>query len=116
MVITLMIRAKRAARAQYLAGNIADASNLRLGIPVVVLSSIVGTSIFASLNSSPENGWKVAVGIVSVVSVVLAALQTLLGFAEKAKAHRTAGAKYSSLGRDAQTALLSLQGSTTPEL
>jgi len=102
------IRAHRMARAQYLASKSTQQMHNRLGIPVVVLSTIVGTSIFASVSTSPALGWVIAAGLISILAATLAALQTFFGFGTRAQQHRVAGAKYSSAKRDLDLLKLSI--------
>lgn len=64
-----------------------------------VLSAIVGTAVFGTLQSNPDNVVKIVVGLLSVVAAVLATISTSMGYQEKAESHRMAGAKYNSVGR-----------------
>ena len=73
--------------------------NILLGIPVTITATIVSTSIFASINSSPDTGWKIAAGLVSLFAAVLAALQTFFKFPESGERHRVAAAKYAAVRR-----------------
>ena len=59
--------------------------NYWLGIPVMALSTLVGTSVFASLQEQPEAWLQILIGLASVFAAVLASLQTFLGFAERAE-------------------------------
>lgn len=93
-------QARRKARAQYLASKSTQRMHNRLGVPVVVLTAVVGTSIFASISTSPALGWVIAAGLISLLAASLAALQTFFGFGVRAQQHRVAGAKYSSVMRD----------------
>jgi hypothetical protein len=77
---------------------------LALGLPVVVLTTIVGTSVFASL-ASDEGGaaptWvRVTVGTVSLLAAVLSSLQTFLRYSVRAEGHRIAAMRYEALRRD----------------
>jgi hypothetical protein len=76
-----------------------------LGVAVVVLSTIVGTAIFSTLESSPSTAVKIVVGLASVGAGVLAALQTFLGFEQRAAKHREVAAAYGSLRRELETAM-----------
>lgn len=77
-----------------------------LGIPAIVLSTAVGTSVFATLQKRELNPWlQVAVGLASVLAAVLAGLQTFFGYSERAEKHRTAGARYGALGRELEAML-----------
>ena len=53
---------------------------LYIGLPAVVLSAIVGTTVFASLGKVPQNWATVLVGSVSLLVSVLAGLQAYLKF------------------------------------
>ncbi|MBW4639779.1 MAG: DUF4231 domain-containing protein [Gloeocapsa sp. UFS-A4-WI-NPMV-4B04] len=71
-----------------------------IGIPTIILSTLVGTSIFATLQEKPNISLKIAAGIASVMSAILASLQTFLRFEERAERHRKAGNNYSVLMRE----------------
>jgi hypothetical protein len=79
--------------------------NLRLGIPVVVLSTVIGTSVFATLEKSVSLPLRVTVGILSVAAATLASLQTFLRLGERSEKHRVAAALYSALRRDIEAVL-----------
>jgi hypothetical protein len=71
-----------------------------LGVPVVILSTVVGTSLFATLNEEQlPLALRIVVGSVSVVAAVLAAIQTFFGFAKQADKHVLAADWYSALRR-----------------
>ena len=83
---------KSAARAQRL--------SKWLGIPAVLLSAIVGTTIFSNMQSSPEIWQQVLVGILSMVAAGLGSIQTFLDFPELTEKHRLAAHRYGSLRRE----------------
>ena len=85
-----------------------------LGIPAVILSTLVGTSVFASLLKQPDPWLQITLGFASVAAAVLASLQIFLGYSERAEKHRIAGAKYGALGRELEQ-LRSLGRDPTPE-
>lgn len=65
-----------------------------LGIPSLVVSTIVGTSVFSALSSKEVPPlW---VGLLSIAAAVLAALQTFMDFGGRSDKHRAAGVKYKS--------------------
>jgi hypothetical protein len=70
--------------------------HLKVGVPTVILSSIVGTTVFASLQSGDAAAWYVALGagVLSVAAAILASLQTFFGFGEIAEKHRVASVRY----------------------
>lgn len=74
--------------------------NYWLGIPSVILATVVGTTVFATLAKTPDVLTQIAVGIASVTAAVLTSLQTFLGYSERSEKHRLAGAKYGALGRE----------------
>lgn len=75
--------------------------NALLGIPAVVLSSIVGTSLFATLSKdSVSSALRITVGLVSVLAAVLVGLQTFLRFGERAEKHVVAADWYSAVRRE----------------
>ena len=93
-------------RAHYKAADNAAAGHNWLGIPVIVATAIVGTSIFATLASNPALGWKIIAGLISLVATTLAALQTFFKFSEAAERHRAAGAAFAALRRRVDLFLL----------
>jgi hypothetical protein len=71
--------------------------NLLFGIPVVVLATVVGTTIFATISKSPSTVIQICAGLMSVAAAVLASLQTFLRYGERSEKHKNAGAKYAGL-------------------
>jgi hypothetical protein len=86
-----------------------------LGIPAVVLSTIVGTSVFASLGKAVDPSLQIAIGLVSVLAAVLAGLQTFLQFPERAEKHRSVAARYGSLRRRIEELIATNTGSFSKE-
>ncbi len=74
--------------------------NLWLGVPVVVLATFVGTSVFATIQEKVDTKLRIIVGGISVLAAVLASLQTFLRFAERAEQHRVAAEKWASIRRE----------------
>jgi hypothetical protein len=74
--------------------------NIRLGLPVVILTSFIGTSLFATVNQNVSGLVKIAGGLISVLAALLASLQTFLRYAERSERHRVAAARYAALRRD----------------
>ena len=72
-----------------------------LGIPAVILSTVVGTAVFATLeNQSVNITARVIIALVSIAAAVLAGLQTFLRLSETAAAHAQAGDWYAAIKRD----------------
>jgi hypothetical protein len=80
------------AAAQYF-GNAHNA----IGIPAVILSTIVGTTVFATLQKQVTLGVQIGVGAISVLAAALAALQTFLRYSERAEKHRATAAAYAAV-------------------
>jgi hypothetical protein len=88
---------------------------LLLGIPVVIFTTLVGTSAFASISKAQGNSIQgldidpdvvlVVVGTISVMAAVLSSLQTFLRYATRAEGHRIAALRYETLRRDMATTL-----------
>ena len=74
--------------------------NVWLGVPVVVLTTFIGTSVFATLERTVGLELRITVGLVSVLAAVLASLQTFLRFAERAERHRAAGERWAAIARE----------------
>ena len=91
--------AKRSQIANYNAANKFSSLNLKLGIPTIIASAIVGTSVFASLQSEVATWAQITVGGFSVLAVVLASLQTFLKAEDKAAKHRAAAVEYGTVKR-----------------
>ncbi|TML58078.1 MAG: SLATT domain-containing protein [Actinobacteria bacterium] len=74
--------------------------NIRFGIPVVVLTTFVGTSVFATLQTDVHVGLRIGLGLISVLAAVLASLQTFLRFGERAEKHRASAELWAALRRE----------------
>jgi hypothetical protein len=80
--------------------------NVYLGIPVVVLSAIVGTSLFASIaGDGVDVGIRIAAGTVSVIAAALAGIQTFLRFGARAEQHRVAAERWAAIRREIEKTL-----------
>jgi len=64
-----------------------------------VLSGVVGTAAFATLQAQPAMLLQIGAGILSVAAAVLATFGGAMGYQEKAEKHRLAAAKYNGIGR-----------------
>jgi hypothetical protein len=77
--------------------------NYWLGVPVVIFSSIVGSAAFSQIHSpSGSNPVRITAGVLSIVSAVLAGLQTFFGFGERAEKYRAVGAGYEQVAIEIQ--------------
>ena len=72
-----------------------------LGVPAVIISAVVGSSIFASLASDNHNVWIMIITcVLSIGAAILAALQTFLHYAETAQLHKTSASRHESIRRN----------------
>src|ERR1700752_94919 len=76
-------RAYAAQSAYYVVAEQYRKWNFLLGIPVVILSGLVGTAIFADLQHKITFGQWI-IGSVSILAAVLSSLQTFLRLSEQA--------------------------------
>jgi hypothetical protein len=92
--------------AHYEAAKSYDRMNYGLGIPVVILSTFVGTSVFANIGSTVDASFQILIGLISVIAATLASLQTFFRFSEKAEKHRAAASKYGALRREIEEVMV----------
>lgn len=88
--------------------------NVNLTGLAAVFSTIIGTTVFATLQNEPSLGLRIFLGAFSLVAAVLAALSATMGYQDKAEKHRSAGSKYNSAGRELEQ--LGTNDSITQEL
>lgn len=95
-------------KGSFITAALYERRNRSLGLPVTILSAIVSTAIFASIAQGSTNQWaQIAVGLISVITAVLSALQTYLNYGELAQKHKVAGVKYGALRREIEEVLAS---------
>lgn len=82
-----------------------------LGLFVVSLSALVGTSIFATLQSTGSSVIKTVGGFLAIGAVVLSAMQTFLGFSELQAKHKIASAGYKTIERKLEILMMENQSS-----
>jgi len=76
-----------------------------LGVPTIIFATVVGSSVFASLDAQVETSFKIILGLVSITSAVLASLQTFYNFAGRAETHRVTAIKYKAMIRQLEQLL-----------
>ena len=100
-----LLHAHKCRERQELAARRNETYRYWLGGPAIILSTIVGTSVFATLESQVDFWFKVVLGLVSMSSAVLASLQTFYNFAARAETHRVAAIRYKIIIRELQQLL-----------
>jgi hypothetical protein len=98
-------RARENQFAHYEAIKPLSGANYKLGVPVALLSGLVGTSIFATLETEADISVRIIVGIIAVLAAVLSSLQTFLRLSERAEKHRAVAVRYGALRRELETAI-----------
>ncbi|HEY2396421.1 MAG TPA: SLATT domain-containing protein [Rudaea sp.] len=71
-----------------------------IGVPALVLSTAVGTTVFAALQKDVYVAIQFTTGAASVLAAILTGLQTFLGYNQRAAKHQSAGAAYAALIRE----------------
>lgn len=100
LVLAWIRRARESQMAHYEMANIFSARERWLGVPVILISTIIGTTVFASLSTQVvAPGTKIAVGMLSVLAAVLSSLQTFFKYSERSEKHRSAGARFGAVRR-----------------
>ena len=102
-------------RAHYLAAEHKQALNRYFGVPVIIITAVVGTTIFGTLNESPDPFWRIAAGLVSLAGTILSSIQTSLGFSQEAEKHKSAGAVYRAVYRSFELFLLKYVQATSDQ-
>lgn len=83
--------------------------HFQFGAPSIILSAIVGTSIFAAIQEAAQSfALKSLLAVLSMIAAALAALVTFYSFSERAAAHRIASEEYDSVARRLQVLITSI--------
>jgi hypothetical protein len=93
-------RVRESQFAHYNAAKPLIRANYLLGVPVTILTTFVGTSLFATIEKQAATNFRLSIAFISVTAAVLASMQTFLRFSERAEKHRGVAARYGSLRRD----------------
>lgn len=71
------------------------------GVPVIIITAIVGASAFASILAETVPLYaKLIAGLCSLAATVLSSLQTFFKFSERSEKHRIFAAKFGSVRRE----------------
>jgi len=101
LILAWLRRARESQLGHYDMATMLERRSYWLGVPVIVISGIVGTSVFASIAADVVSvEAKLLVGAASVVAAILSSLQTFFKFAERAEKHKTFGARYGAIRRE----------------
>jgi hypothetical protein len=104
LVLKWIRRARESQARHYMMADRLSARGKRLGLSVIGITAVTGTSAFLALVAkavSPQ--LHIAIGMTSISAAVLASLQTFLRYSERAELHRRAGARYGAVRRRLET-------------
>ncbi len=87
-----------------------------IGVLVLVTTTFVGSTIFATLGNSSKTHVQIVAGVVSFVAVVLAGIQKFFGFETRALKHKESACIYGSIRMDIQVMLAELADGDQSEL
>lgn len=73
--------------------------HLFIGIPLVVLTAFIGTSIFAALERGAPIEFRIFAGFCCVLATILASVQTFLKWRERSDEHNRTAAGYAAVRR-----------------
>ncbi|AFY39395.1 hypothetical protein Lepto7376_3166 [[Leptolyngbya] sp. PCC 7376] len=83
--------------------------HLYLGVPVVVLSAVVGTTVFATLNDAETPALiKIILGSTSMLTAAIASLQTFLNYDALSEKHLAAATKLSAIKKEIEEKMIVL--------
>jgi hypothetical protein len=115
LVLAWLRRARESQMAHYEEATALTKRGYWLGVPVIALTAIVGTSVFASIATEViPVAAKLIVGALSVAATVLSSLQTFFKFSERAEEHKVYGARFGSVRRELEVFYASGMGSQQP--
>ncbi|NMM78135.1 SLATT domain-containing protein [Acidovorax sp. SRB_24] len=109
LVLAWLRRARESQFSHYGAANRLGSYGRVFGVPVIVITAIVGASAFASIISQTVPLYaKLIVGLCSLSATVLSSLHTFFKFSERSEKHRICGAKFGAIRRELE--VLHVQG------
>ena len=94
------IRCDISGRAHYMSAELLEKRRNKLIIPSIILSSVVGATLFFSIMLKSNYLWlKISLGFFSLVSAVLMTLESRLQLSKSSEESRLAGVKYRAMSR-----------------
>jgi hypothetical protein len=108
LIVARRLRALTLAGAHAENADAMEARRKSLGVPVVILSAVVGTTAFASLATFGKTNQVIGVitGILSLCAAVLSGLQTFMNYGSLAQKHNQAASNCHDLVRAIDRLLL----------
>lgn len=101
LVLAWLRRARESQFSHYDAAKRLGRYGRFFGVPVIVITAIVGASAFASILTQTVPLYaKMIAGLCSLSATVLSSLQTFFRFSERSERHRIFGAKFGAVRRE----------------
>lgn len=118
LVLTWLRRARESQFSHYDAADRLGHYGQVFGVPVIVITAIVGASAFASILAEAVPLYaKLIAGLCSLGATVLSSLQTFFKFSERSEKHRIFAAKFGAVRRELEMLHVQTQTQlTTTEL
>src|SRR5437763_10348703 len=111
--------AQRKCNAHYLLAEKNKHRHTWLGVFVTLFSSIVGTTIFATITKDKQTAnltIQIVTGFLSVTAAVLSAFLTFFRFSEISQQHKNAASSYEAVRHDLDIFLLANSGVSNSDL
>ena len=80
----------------------------RIGFVVAVLTALIGTSVFATLQEDVSTGARIVVGLVSVAAAIFSSVQAFAGLGQRTEEYERAARRYGIVRRRLEIAQQSL--------
>jgi hypothetical protein len=93
-------RARQVQLSCYSAAKWFDFWHFVIGAPLILLTAFGATSFYKSLEASHHRSVIITTEVIGLLLPILAALQTFLGYGQRAEKFRTTAAKYGSIRRE----------------
>jgi hypothetical protein len=92
-------------RAHYEAATYFERLHLWIGVPTVIVSALLGTTVFTSLQHADAAWVKTLMAVLSVSMIALTSLQTFFKYSERAERHKTAAVQLGEVRRELEQKL-----------
>ena len=115
------VAAGRTGLAHYHAGARYARLHWNLGVPNVLLSAVVATAVFGTIQEAAHaeptvSGARIATGVAAVLAAGLTAVSTFLNYSDRSEKDKAAGARYGSVRRQLDVLVLRWRATPAAEL
>ncbi|GAA4581135.1 hypothetical protein GCM10023176_61650 [Micromonospora coerulea] len=98
-------RAREGQHSHHEAGKFLRRAHYGLGVPVIVITTSLGTAAFATISLGIGTAAKAWFGGLSMLAAVLAALQTQFRYLERSEKHKATATRYGNIRRQIEAIL-----------